>query len=106
MMESKVAELSGPELDRWVAQADGWAPSALNDQVLFVLRRGREVMVICAPGVSCSEGRYCPSVDWSHGGPIIEREQITIVADKAHDSDGRDLEWSASVGAYAGYIDD
>lgn len=41
-----VSELTGLELDRWVANAKGEAFGA------------------------------CYSTDWSHGGPIIEREQI------------------------------
>jgi len=23
---------------------------------------------------------FCPSTDWAHGGPIIERERITVIA--------------------------
>ena len=36
---------------------------------------------------------FCPSTDWAQGGPIIERERISVVAmpDGSWQSKGRDL---------------
>jgi hypothetical protein len=59
-MKIKTSELTGAALDWAVAKCEG----AINGDDLdigFIL-----------------EGGYSPSTNWSQGGPIIEREEITI----------------------------
>jgi hypothetical protein len=41
--------------------------------------------------VYCFDGSYTPSTDWKHGGPIIEREIISV----SHDTAGSTVEWAA-----------
>lgn len=43
------------------------------------------------------------STDWAHGGPIIERMQISVVAGEG--LGGATIEWSAEVGAFSDYLD-
>jgi hypothetical protein len=61
-MKIKTADLTGPALDWAVAKSDGWDGPDLASY-LFTSRRVK------------------PSVDWSQGGPIIEREEISIAQD-------------------------
>lgn len=60
----KTSELTGAQLDYWVARAEGMEPSV------------------------DSQMRFMPSSDWAHGGPIIERERIDYqhrpVPDRPH----------------------
>jgi hypothetical protein len=60
MKSIKVSELTGAALDWAVAKCEG----IINGDVLdvgFIL-----------------EGGYSPSTNWSQGGPIIEREEISV----------------------------
>lgn len=59
----KVSELNPPELDYWVAQAEGLKPIEMDTV--------NNCCVVGALG-------YWPSTDWSQGGPIIEREGIEL----------------------------
>ena len=61
----KTSELIGPALDWTVAKCKGWSTHLPWDD------------------------RACPSTNWSQGGPIIEREHISII-----DCDGYDF-WRA-----------
>lgn len=61
----KVSELEGADLDYWVAKAEGYRPLWWEDHWFVLLDKG---------------AAYRPSTDWSQGGPIIEREQITLEA--------------------------
>jgi len=64
----KVAELMGAELDYWAGIADGLnVEIALSGECLLMDDNGDEI---------CDE--YSPSTNWEYGGPIIEREKITI----------------------------
>jgi hypothetical protein len=67
----KTAELTGALLDYWVARALGMT----HEQADFVVPA------------------HSYSTNWSHGGPIIERERIMIVG-------GYGEEWGAIVGVY------
>jgi hypothetical protein len=58
----KTEELIGPALNWAVAKCK-------NDEGYFWACQGEQ------PDV---DDTYCPSSDWSKGGPIIERERITI----------------------------
>jgi hypothetical protein len=55
----KVQDLSGAELDYWVAKATG---------MLRSMSGKREFRL----------GEFSPSTEWQHGGPIIERKKISL----------------------------
>ena len=61
-MKTKTSDLTGPALDWAVARALGLRPS------MFIVQQ---------TGDLAREHRY--SRDWSQGGPIIEREGISII---------------------------
>ena len=77
----KVSELDGALLDYWVARAEGIGVT-WNHQGTPKAWIGRYIEGVYAP--------YCPTTDWEQGGPIIERESITVT-----DAISRDGEWSA-----------
>lgn len=84
----KVTDLKGAQLDYWVAKAEGLALSVDWNQGDYIL-------------VGAGSGdlqRFSPSTDWSAGGPIIDRERITVIAWK------RD-QWGAFVGDQHPYLD-
>lgn len=83
----KAAELEGIALDYWVARADG------RDDVAVITSRPSGTVgcwipkdphtVDTTPGATyfASHGwcaPYSPSTNWAQGGPLIERERITI----------------------------
>jgi hypothetical protein len=65
----KTNELTGAALDWAVTKCEGFDPETLNTKtgVVYSLRYGV----------------YTPSTDWSQGGPIIERECISV-GDQTH----------------------
>jgi hypothetical protein len=65
----KVAELKGPQLDYWVARAEGLHPSELRtDEGCLVIRLNNDQLGYA----------YCPSENWAQGGPIIEKAGFEI----------------------------
>ena len=69
----KVSELSGVAL-RWaVAEAEGLKSMVPTPSAVFVLYPNAVRFV-----------PFRPDVDWGHGGPIIERERISVVAYAGH----------------------
>jgi len=79
-MNIKTSELTGAALDWAVAKCEG----AINGDDLdigFIL-----------------EGGYSPSTDWAQGGPLIEREGMTIALDafgwEARHYDGETEPWT------------
>lgn len=70
----KVSELTGAQLDYWVAKAnaprkeDCLIPGPAYDPVIM---NGR-----CFTSRSSPYSQFSPSTNWAHGGPIIEREQM------------------------------
>lgn len=62
----KVADLSGAELDYWVARAEGVEELGLDQYGAFQRRAHGEIKPL----------RY--STDWSQGGPILDRERIAL----------------------------
>lgn len=75
-MKHEIATLSGTLLDAAVAKAEGWLfcpPPFLWEGVPSYwwkpIEGGREAQGQVAPAFS---------TDWQHGGPIIERERISI----------------------------
>lgn len=64
----RVAELHGAMLDYWVAQIERTAG------VLVILRDGA-----CFLDGGGKQRLFAPSLDWAHGGEILERESISTV---------------------------
>lgn len=63
-MKIKTAKLTGAALDWAVAKCEG---EALVDGCLFTKDPDAEQIL------------YTPSTDWAQGGPIIEREGISVI---------------------------
>jgi hypothetical protein len=63
-MKKQISELSGVALDWAVAKCEGYET---------IIDKGR---VFCTSG---KYGVFVPATTWSQGGPIIEREEITIM---------------------------
>lgn len=63
----KVFELTGAELDYWVAKAEEMEISRTDDGPVAFIGQGRV---------------FEPSTRWDHGGPIIEREGIAVYPDQ------------------------
>jgi hypothetical protein len=78
-MKYKTSELDGKNLDAAVEKA----LYANDKKTLLAL----ESVV--------SDGVFSPSTNWSHGGPIIEREQIAVMMNNAKGDS-----WYANVGAW------
>lgn len=98
----KVSDLQGAALDAAVARAEGlktviesWMTNPPKPAACWLLLPDGRPNFMAGP--------YSPSVNWFQGGPILERERITIVASSVN---GEPVEWSASVGAYTHYIDE
>jgi hypothetical protein len=76
----KVSELTGAQLDYWVAKAEGIEPywqheGAPQAWVGVYFLRGEPVR---SEHPASEMEPYCPSIDWVQGGPIIEREKIGL----------------------------
>lgn len=86
----KVAELEGALLDYWVARAEG---------NLTLQSTGPDDAVVEHYGVGGEiDGRsplasWAPSENWDTGGPIIEREGISVLRWEIPDDDG--MLWTA-----------
>lgn len=71
-MKHKVSELEGALLDSAVAIAQGW---------VRIDKRGHLLWCLVGPGGEFNMALisdYKPSSAWSVGGPLIERERITV----------------------------
>jgi hypothetical protein len=78
----EVSDLTGTQLDLWVAICGGLQREIRDG---YVMRRVAHR----------AWARYCPSEDWAVAGPIIERERITLNYSPMDD----ELEpWTASIG--------
>lgn len=66
-MKYKVSELDGALLDAAVAKAEG-----------LEVHPGRDRFVVAQSIDKVWADEIAPSRDWSHAGPIIEREKISI----------------------------
>jgi Protein of unknown function (DUF2591) len=82
----KTAELVGAALDWAVAKCEGQ-----NEIQLLQLRRNYPYDFLIGGGLI-----FRPSTNWSDGGPIIEREKISIVRDAGDDY------WQAVTDAESG----
>ncbi|WP_109479153.1 phage protein NinX family protein [Paraburkholderia sp. C35] len=100
MKRLKVSDLSGPQLDYWVARADGIERAVIlsrpNDDPFsgcfapsFAFEH--EVLPDLDPSVDFEDRKpddymnYNPSIDWRVGGPILEREGLSIECKKKRD---------------------
>lgn len=91
----KTSELTGNELDRWVALALGWheegdfwyGPTEITGRVT---RDDNPVQA--------EVERFHPSRSWAQGGPIIDREQMTITSpgSRVHRNGGPNAGWGPS----------
>jgi hypothetical protein len=86
----KVADLEGALLDAWVVKALGGYRGPYQ---LVKDGRPEKNCLIFPDGVPfrATTGNLMPSSDWSHGGPIIERERIRL----HHRSDG--IPWASQI---------
>ncbi|NTZ82219.1 DUF2591 domain-containing protein [Burkholderia metallica] len=66
----KVSELSGRQLDLWVCRAE------LGE---FAGRRLDDVVIATVKAKIGSRLPYWPSIDWLIGGPILERQRISVI---------------------------
>ena len=66
----RVADAIGAQLDWMVAKCED-KNGVLHDDGIT------RCIVIAAPS-GVYKGRYAPSTDWAQGGPILDRERITI----------------------------
>jgi hypothetical protein len=64
----KVDDLTGAKLDYWVARATG------REMAI----RSTGLVVRFLEGAPTDWRSFCPSSDWSCGGPIIEHEKIEL----------------------------
>ena len=73
MAKIKTNELTGPTLDWLVAKCQGYVEQGVYGTPEF---RDSEVYLCYCDAVlnSC----YSPTTDWAQGGPILDRERITI----------------------------
>jgi hypothetical protein len=69
-MKIKTADLIGPALDWAVAQCEG-KNGVLHDDGIT-----RCIVIASASGVY--KGTYQPSINWSQGGALVEREGINL----------------------------
>ena len=81
-MKTKTQDLTGPALDWAVAKCDGLeidgdGPIWFGDHPHYN---------------EAARVAYAPSTDWSQGGPIIERENITLTARTC------ERDWVADIG--------
>lgn len=85
-MKHKVSELEGALLDAAVAKAEGFRVVEQHGERRVVDDAGALVGYLRWPhNPDCLPlAVYAPSVDWEQGGPIVERERITVFAWDAH----------------------
>ena len=88
-MKVKTAELTGTALDWAVAKCEWGVTELVFDGITHGFNLDGNTKVLSqgwAPSMS-----WHPSTNWSQGGPIIEREGITV----CHGSPVHGLEWLA-----------
>lgn len=78
-MKIKTSELIGPALDWAVAKCVGLGKLHYIDVVgrISTLKTAVMVWSMELPGDGHGD-KFSPSTDWSQGGPIIERERISV----------------------------
>jgi hypothetical protein len=95
------SKLEGAELDAAVARANGWKDAGQYfDQPVAVI--GGDLRYF-----SHLKEEWSPSTDWRQGGPIIERERISVCADHksrwlAAMPEHRDGNWGSWTASFEG----
>ena len=84
-MKTKTADLTGPTLDWAVAKCEG-KNGVLHDDGIT-----RCIVIASASGVY--KGTYQPSINWSQGGPIFEREMINVKSNLARMREHPEYNW-------------
>jgi hypothetical protein len=102
-MKHKTSELSGALLDVAVAKAEGliWDGVVERMRVLDLPTSDEytdEFISVCGPDRKFK--RFSPSSDWAHGGPIIDRERISLLHSDNHPSG---YPWMALKGSASGH---
>lgn len=87
-MKIKTTEITGPALDWVVAQVVHANLQRTYGEPVFNPKTKR---IYQTQGLQQIGVNYSPSTNWSQGGPIIEREGITV----CHGSPVHGLEWLA-----------
>lgn len=79
----KTAELTGADLDYWVARAEGIPAEQL--EIRGVPRTDQRICVHKAPPIDGWMGNplqvLAYSTNWLQGGPLIEKHQLTVLRD-------------------------
>ena len=76
-MKIKTSEATELQLDLLVAKCENVEPDENNRPIWF--------------GDGDERVEYTPSTNWAQGGPIVEREIISV----SHDTAGSTIEWAA-----------
>jgi hypothetical protein len=74
-MKIKTAELTGAALNWAVAMCEGWKYTTARDntgQYPWLVKHGKDI----------DPKQYRPSSNWMQGGPIIEREGISVALER------------------------
>lgn len=82
MKTIKVSEAAGPALDWLVAKCEGILDPVHGEpqpRVVFYSDQWNRYMRLNPPPQVYYSDRYEPSTDWAQGGPIVEREGISII---------------------------
>ena len=90
----KTAELTGAALDWAVAKCV--YPDLVWGSSIGVHHASHQIVIPHLPEPKCY---WNPSTDWSQGGPIIEREKISL----NQDSDFPSTSWAASCPPESGF---
>ena len=78
----RTSELSGAALDWAVAMAEGWQHITAQDN-------GGEYPWLAKHGKYQDPKHYRPTSNWMQGGPIIEREMLTVIYnEREEDAEG------------------
>lgn len=78
----KVADLEGPLLDYWVAQAEKLPKPRIDESFCWI-----EEPACDGDPSGALDAAFAPSMDWAQCGPIIERAEIRLVPSASHDAD-------------------
>lgn len=91
-MKHKVSELDGALLDAAVALAEG-LPFVIDSYVSDYDNNREQWVMAARPGHSgpddlgrrrADRKQFSPSTEWDDGGPIIERERISVIERTTH----------------------
>lgn len=105
-MKYKVSELEGALLDAAVAMTEDLTFEIRKPTYRGVCFVGERKEVCHVFGLKIPGALpFMPSSDWSDGGPLIERERISIVAFTGYNGE-EPLRWWAQVGDFGHFIDE